>query len=1078
MAYKSSHEHDEEDVKPSLQKIEAACTRAEALEKRLSETADRLALEGENTQRKIERLLNGLDVGDTLQSHLQECNEQLQLLADESQKASARQAEKLQCLVNTCDERLLTLDQRTHQAVADAADTIARRAQAATAEAEKLLATQEAQSAATSKQLDEIRQTAEHRLCTRGESIREELDKLVDARLQDFEQRIRKSVAEHLDRVTGAIGECAGSEQSLRQGASDAQDRLGQLERMTTEFSAVIARAEEASAPFTQRIAEAEAAKDTLQTLTTKAAATVQRGEEALDRRQTAMVPVLDEAKTISESLARAVEVGRQQAEQHAECLRSAAETEKKLGQATGEANETCNAAAAAFSRTSEAAAQAETLAAKLEQQCAQATDASAAAEATGRKLQEDARSLTKFGASAIARHRQVLGGAIDEAKRVTEELQGRSNDADQKVSQLAGVVRSADAQGEKLVGLNTQAESLVAGMHRTCADTNRATEENATRIKQVLTETVGKAEASAQSLQDAIDTAKQTSTQLSGDLHQGSDLHERLSQSADHLSSLLDSAGPQADALAALSSQARNATEAAEVATKRLDQEVNTIVGAGEKAAAEQSAAVESMARQADSLTELVKRGVEAAERKCEQISSQTHAAVEAESALCRITATAHEVGERVDRAGEPLHERITQASALVDGLGEACTQANEIQSKTQDLNDRASAFVESGEASLAQHHDVLFAAIVDAKECMDDLRSSAAGVSRQQEKIAEQHHETMASATEAAEQVDALANEVRSLATEAEQRTRELAAEARGAGELLGELGPIKAEVESLGRDVLRDSETGSQLIEHLKTQIGSGDETSGRLETILDGGIRLAEDLAIRCGEAESIAERISKVSSDLQMDHETVVANQRILEDLNQQGESLGRLVQQAQVTTEALEVRINNLLSDPKAVVCDAKQQAIQLTDVCRTIKKVFSELSKTTLDATEKIDRLGRMTEVLQQWTGEAAHVQKRLESTIERAPDIAQTHPPAGLYSLPEPPTRSRPAAPKKARTGSAKPKKDRQPETVEHGANATRTERVAHLDSGRRISPDQVASLIADAKRQREREKQPTSA
>ena len=61
----------------SLRKVEAGCKRAETLDEKLSETADRLAGEGEATQQRIELLLNGLDAGDLLQNRVQECSEQL-----------------------------------------------------------------------------------------------------------------------------------------------------------------------------------------------------------------------------------------------------------------------------------------------------------------------------------------------------------------------------------------------------------------------------------------------------------------------------------------------------------------------------------------------------------------------------------------------------------------------------------------------------------------------------------------------------------------------------------------------------------------------------------------------------------------------------------------------------------------------------------------------------------------------------------------------------------------------------------------------------------------------------------------
>ena len=127
----------------------------------------------------------------------------------------------------------------------------------------------------------------------------------------------------------------------------------------------------------------------------------------------------------------------------------------------------------------------------------------------------------------------------------------------------------------------------------------------------------------------------------------------------------------------------------------------------------------------------------------------------------------------------------------------------------------------------------------------------------------------------------------------------------------------------------------------------------------------------------------------------------------------------------------------------------------------QTTRTLHSEVMQTTRAQHSEVTQATR---TLQQWVNEAAHVQQRLESTVQHAPGIAQTHSPARLYSLAEPHRQSRPAPSDKAPTRSAKSRDDRPTDTP---ASTT------PVGSGRGISPELVAELVADAKRQHEREK-----
>ncbi|MCK4659340.1 MAG: hypothetical protein KAV82_07450, partial [Phycisphaerae bacterium] len=485
----------------------------------------------------------------------------------------------------------------------------------------------------------------------------------------------------------------------------------------------------------------------------------------------------------------------------------------------------------------------------------------------------------------------------------------------------------------------------------------------------------------------------------------------------------------------------------------------------------AEQRVTLEAVTQEARALADLLRSSIEIAEQNCEQLSTRTHTAVEAEGALCQITAAAHEIRDRIEYTREPLSKQITQARDLLTALGEACSAGDGVQQKVHGLNQDVLSLIEGGEEVLARQYNVLMAAIDDAKQRMDDLRQGAAGAAVQRDEITAQCRKAAATATEAADRVDTLIKEVWSLTTGTEQRVRELASETHYAAELLKDFEPARTEMENLHKDLAAASETGREMIEQLKVQIGGGNETSDHLKIIQEDCMRVVERLAGHCEKAKGIAGHVSKIAAQLHQDHDAIAANKQTLQELGKQGVLLREMVQQAQITAEGLQVQVNNLLSEPQSIVCEAKQQSLQLTNVCRAVKKVFSGLSKTSLLANEKIDQLSRLhsdvtqaTETLRQWVGEAVHVQKRLESTVQQTPGIGQTHPPKQLYSLTEPICRSQTTTRQKPQTRASEPKGDR---------SGVETKPAERLNPDHRINPEEVANLIADAKRQCEREK-----
>ena len=1063
-----------------IRKIETACTRADTLEKRLSAAADRLLEQGESSQHKIELLLNGLGAGETLQGRLQECNGQLRSLAEESQKTAATQAERLRELAAEAEARMSALDERVRHTTQEATDTIARQAQAAAAEGMERANHQKTQLLAMADQHVE-----------RARALSAELE----ARAAKSDEMIGQHVREVTDTFEARAAKFSGEFAAFEQASARHMETLGTAVRASIDqyLSTSLARyQEEIGSAFEARLA---AAAKTLEACTGKAEE-LHRDLAEADQQRRALEKRMTDAAAIVSAAEESARLLRDHAADHGAAL----ETARRLEEAV-------EAARTQTTRLAEHGA----AVADLDQKVAQATQAAAEVAAAGQKLRKDAGSLIKFGETALARHRRTLAEVLEETKRTDESLATRLADAGRMSEQLAAAVQAATDHTQQLAGTQTRLEELSAGAKSTCLASVKAANATAERVRrdmttliqdaektalrrqEALAESITAAKSSTQEIHGLTDAARQTAAQLSSAVQAGGELHTKLTQASDQVTGLLDSVRSRSETLATLSVTAKQAAVAAETATRKLQQEVGAIIKAGDEATAEQRTSVEATARQAQSLVETFNRQVAAAEEEGTRLVTRTHAAVEAEGALSRITAAAHDMRERIGHADTLLNDHLARGTALAGTLAETCVRAEGVQKQVDELHTTAAAIIGGGEASLARQYNVLFAALDDARNRTDELRAAIAAAGHHRDQIAEhcraagvEADAAMAGAATAAARAESLLQQVSAVTSETEQRTRELAAEAQRAGTLLEQLEPAKAELESLQQMVDGHTAGARDLVEQLRAQVGGGQEAAARLQALQTECTQAVDHLAGQCAGAKSIAERVSKVAADLQVSHDGLAANRELLNDLGRQCEGLWDMVRQAQVTTDALRVQLTSLLTEPQTIVCDAKQQALQLTGVCRAVKKVFSGLSKSTLVATEKIDKLSRVqsdvtqtaqtlqqwvteaAKTLQQWVTEAAHVQKRLEATMQMTPSISETHSPQRLYSLGGLPTRGAPPAPAR---GAREPERQAPP-APEAAKPAPR------VAPSRRISPEEVARLIADAKRQQEREQQPAAA
>lgn len=104
-------------------------------------------------------------------------------------------------------------------------------------------------------------------------------------------------------------------------------------------------------------------------------------------------------------------------------------------------------------------------------------------------------------------------------------------------------------------------------------------------------------------------------------------------------------------------------------------------------------------------------------------------------------------------------------------------------------------------------------------------------------------------------------------------------------------------------------------------------------------------------------------------------------------------------------------KATKMTEEPRQILSSARAQTAELERVLAAVRKIFGGLSQASLKAKEQADALditgrttaeqlanlagsaGQATQTLSQWVAEAVRVQSRLETLLQAAPSIAETH-------------------------------------------------------------------------------------
>ena len=216
--------------------IDAACQRAETLEKRLAEAAQCLAQAGENTERKIELLLNGLDAGEVLQGRLVDCNAQLAQMVEGAQQESGEHQRTLEGLVSACEARMNDLEQRCERLVSNTLETVSSRTQTALTDLGQRITTIE-------QRTERAAEEAASKIAIRAEAMIADLVReagaaqtrttaVMEERVRKFEDAVDKAASEQTSRLSEAVAASEFSVASVRSAAETAGQEADRLKEM------------------------------------------------------------------------------------------------------------------------------------------------------------------------------------------------------------------------------------------------------------------------------------------------------------------------------------------------------------------------------------------------------------------------------------------------------------------------------------------------------------------------------------------------------------------------------------------------------------------------------------------------------------------------------------------------------------------------------------------------------------------------------------------------------------------------------------------------------------------------------
>jgi myosin heavy subunit len=273
------------------------------------------------------------------------------------------------------------------------------------------------------------------------------------------------------------------------------------------------------------------------------------------------------------------------------------------------------------------------------------------------------------------------------------------------------------------------------------------------------------------------------------------------------------------------------------------------------------------------------------------------------------------------------------------------------------------------------------------------DAVETHTAGCLERVEQRIRELHEAMATAAQVAGAADEAMQALDRRAQDVQEQSAAALARLDDRARVLEE-----AIARELTADQGHQSEEHRRVVDELAQQVARGVEMTRRFEEIKDGAMAVYAQLTERSEAAAALFERSGALVEQVSKREDEIDLQGRVLAQLHDEREALELRLQQISAGVESLRVELASLLAEPQKTICEAKTQTLQLSEVCRAVKKVFAGLSQASLQANRRIEELRRVEGVagaLQHWVGETARAQQRLSSALAPAREGDASVPP-----------------------------------------------------------------------------------
>ncbi len=942
-----------------LSGLDHACTKADQVERALSDFVSQLADVGDASEGKITLLLETLDAGRETRQNLQK------VIAD-----AARHAERLESKANEQTSRLAdlatsqfrTLDDSIRQHTIRLTELsesgvhgLEKASREHLAQLDSSRRSQETRSiAAADRSMAELKHTFEMQvddIRRHQESIREHAAKLAEV-AETSQRDVQEDMREHAEKLTSI------ARARLEQLAAATNEGISALKLASAEPIAEIRKREESVRQCAAQLTEAAATslrgiqesasehskqlKSIVHTQEERLAAAANENLTALKQASAETIAeIRKREESVRECAARVGEtvdarllVLEEAARTHREMLESVADAQNErlataVDQGVADLKEAFNTQVAEVRIQQDAIRQ-------------HAADLNELADSRTEGLEESARSCTdRLASVARAQESRLTELAEQCIARVKQAMETQLAEITQQLELELAPYAADGAHAKRLAEMVSQGTTQIdTAAKRRFADVEAAVKRQTGLLQQAAE---SKSEQLASQLQAAHEAVRMVSNSTR-------DAHAALSEMIENRDAV------EVQAKATIEATERASTAAAEL--QALQDQVGPSIDSLREAAQGSSSTttrIEQLIQEVRALTTSVQQHAGELSERCdnaagiiETIDGALRDTEARTSALAEQNATGY-------RRAEELRQATERTEELIRHIDEACEQGS-----------RSVVTVKQAADSAQTTNDVLAASLSGAQDVLQQFDGALATSRDTSERIRDQSR----SAEQIIEKLDSGAGRHRALA-----------------------------------RELHASLERGQGLSKHMGAALAAGSEINDQLTSLTDRADKASRD--------------VTQTLAALTERQEMLESSDRALNEFLERAERTRTRLQQLQTRADAFQHQLNSMLADPRKIIDDAKSQAGQLDSVCGAVRKIFAGLSQASLQANRDITRFarisreanGRLTQIsaetqragqsLREWIDEAAHVQSRLAKSLALAPPISQTHPTTALDDL-----------------------------------------------------------------------------